>query len=323
MLKLLKYEWKACARACLPLYGAIILVALINHLLYSEAVPELLFGIPAAIMSMLYVVIFAAVFVATAVILVQRFYKSLLGGEGYLMFTLPVSVTQHIFSKAIIAVAMCFLSCLVAFLSILLLSHGINPATFSFFDPAAVPYVLEGLLWLVLCAFAAVLFIYLCIALGHLAKKHRLLMAFVWYFVLSTAVQIIGMLVLMAGGNAVSESMARSIGQFWASMGSGAVHFVVLILCLVSATAAAVCFAGTRYILTHKLNLRISPYEGQTRNFSADTAVRRWRRKRPVLGREEGRLRRPGVPVFTGENAAVWRRRQKGARAPYGSLAPS
>ena len=171
------------------------------------------------------------------------------------MFTLPVSVTQHIFSKAIIAVAMCFLSCLVAFLSILLLSHGINPATFSFFDLAAVPYVLEGLLWLVLCAFAAVLFIYLCIALGHLAKKHRLLMAFVWYFVLSTAVQIIGMLVLMAGGNAVSESMARSIGQFWASMGSGAVHFVVLILCLVSAAAAAVCFAGTRYILTHKLNL--------------------------------------------------------------------
>ena len=38
-------------------------------------------------------------------------------------------------------------------------------------------------------------------------------------------------------------------------MGSGAVHFVVLILCLVSAAAAAVCFAGTRYILTHKLNL--------------------------------------------------------------------
>ena len=155
MLKLLKYEWKACARTCLPLYGAIILVALINHLLYSEAVPDLLFGIPAAIMSMLYAVIFAAVFVATAVILVQRFYKSLLG-EGYLMFTLPVSVTQHIFSKAIIAVAMCFLSCLVAFLSILLLSHGINPAAFSFFDLAAVPYVLEGLLWLVLCAFAAV-----------------------------------------------------------------------------------------------------------------------------------------------------------------------
>lgn len=254
MLKLLKYEWKACARTCLPLYGAIILVALINHLLYSEAVPDLLFGIPAAIMSMLYAVIFAAVFVATAVILVQRFYKSLLGGEGYLMFTLPVSVTQHIFSKAIIAVAMCFLSCLVAFLSILLLSHGINPAAFSFFDLAAVPYVLEGLLWLVLCAFAAVLFIYLCIALGHLAKKHRLLMAFVWYFVLSTAVQVIGLFVMMASAEKTLAA-SHAVLVFLNGMGAAGVHVIMLTLCLVSAAAGAVCFAGTRYILVHKLNL--------------------------------------------------------------------
>lgn len=255
MLKLLKYEWKACARTCLPLYGAIILVALINRLLYTDALSDLLFGIPAVIMTMLYAVIFAAVFVATAVILVQRFYKSLLGDEGYLMFTLPVSVTQHIFSKAIIAIVMCFLSGFVAFLSILLLSHGVNPVVFSSFEPSGIPYVLEGLVWLVLCAFAVVLFIYLCIALGHLAKKHRLLMAFVWYFVLSTAVQVLGTLVVMAGGNVISESMARSIGQFWASMGAGAVHFVMLMLCLVSAAAAAICFAGTRYILAHKLNL--------------------------------------------------------------------
>ena len=42
---------------------------------------------------------------------------------------------------------------------------------------------------------------------------------------------------------------------------------------------------------------------------TADTAARRWRRERLPMGR-------PGI-------AAVWRRRQKGARAPYGSLAPS
>ena len=27
MLKLLKYEWKACARTCLPLYGVLILMS--------------------------------------------------------------------------------------------------------------------------------------------------------------------------------------------------------------------------------------------------------------------------------------------------------
>lgn len=44
--------------------------------------------------------------VVTAVILIQRFYKNLLGSEGYLMFTLPVTVSQHLFSKTIIAVVM-------------------------------------------------------------------------------------------------------------------------------------------------------------------------------------------------------------------------
>ena len=49
--------------------------------------------------------------------------------------------------------------------------------------------------------------------------------------------------------------------------------------------------------------------------FSADTAVRRWRRDRPS--------RAGGCSPWHGECiAAVWRRRQKGARAPYGSLAP-
>lgn len=262
MLKLLKYEWKACARICLPLYAVELLVAFINRLLYSDIGSKLLYGIPSIVMTMLYAAIMVALFVVTAVVLVQRFYKNLLGSEGYLMFTLPVSVSQHIMSKAVMALVMGVLSFVAALVSIDLLSHGMSVGQ-GFVSllrnlsayPSDIPFMLEGILWFVLTALACVLFIYLCIALGHLAKKHRLLMAFVWYFVLSTAVQIIGMLVLMAGGNVVSESMARSIVLFWKSMGSGAVHFVVLILCLVSAAAAAICFAGTRYILTHKLNL--------------------------------------------------------------------
>lgn len=261
MLKLLKYEWKACARTCLPLYGAIILVALINHLLYSEAVPDLLFGIPAAIMSMLYAVIFAAVFVATAVILVQRFYKSLLGGEGYLMFTLPVSVSQHILSKAVMALVMGVLSFVAALVSIDLLSHGMSVGQ-GFVSllrnlsayPSDIPFMLEGILWFVLTALACVLFIYLCIALGHLAKKHRLLMAFVWYFVLSTAVQVIGLFVMMASAEKMVAA-SHAVLVFLNGMGAAGVHVIMLTLCLVSAAAGAVCFAGTRYILTHKLNL--------------------------------------------------------------------
>ena len=58
---------------------------------------------------------------------------------------------------------------------------------------------------------------------------------------------------------------------------------------------------------------------------SADTAVRRWRRKTPYLmGAKNGRLRRPGMPVFTGGNAAVWRRRCRcppaGAKGGKGTI---
>ena len=99
MLKLLKYEWKACARTCLPLYGVLILMSLISRILY--VIPKnasLDFMLP-AIGSMLYMGVMMAAFVVTAVILIQRFYKNLLGSEGYLMFTLPVTVSQHLLSK--------------------------------------------------------------------------------------------------------------------------------------------------------------------------------------------------------------------------------
>ncbi len=46
------------------------------------------------------------------------------------------------------------------------------------------------------------LFLYMCIALGHLASRHRLLMSIVWYVVLSTALQVL-LLMVMMGGNAV------------------------------------------------------------------------------------------------------------------------
>ena len=120
--------------------------------------------------------------------------------------------------------------------------------------PSDIPFMLEGILWFVLTALACVLFIYLCIALGHLAKKHRLLMAFVWYFVLSTAVQVIGLFVMTASVEKTAAA-SHTVLAFLDGMGAAGVHVIMLTLCLVSAAAGAVCFAGTRYILVHKLNL--------------------------------------------------------------------
>ena len=259
MLKLLKYEWKACARTCLPLYGVLILMSLISRILY--VIPKnasLDFMLP-AIGSMLYMGVMMAAFVVTAVILIQRFYKNLLGSEGYLMFTLPVTVTQHLLSKTIIAVVMIGLSGLSdrmilsmdevwqAFTGLsTLLPHSGQEFLFE----------LELLVLSVLGIAGMALFLYMCIALGHLASRHRLLMSIVWYVVLSTALQVLLLMVMMGAGNAVPEPFVDLMKVWWSGITPmGAAHLMLRFCCVFALLSDAVYFLVTRWILVHKLIL--------------------------------------------------------------------
>ena len=269
MLKLLKYEWKACARICLPLCGGLLLMSLVTRLMTTDRLVNLLNGAPAAVMTMLYVSMIVAVLVVVTVLLLQRFYKSLLGDEGYLMFTLPVTVGQHIWAKTIIATVMTVLSLIavVASVCVLGIGYGLGEGLRQFAaevtaqfarEPHSFFWMLELLVWALLKTVAGTLFTYLCIALGHLAKKHRLLMATVWFFVLTTAVQFVLMLVLTTG------VVALPVDGIWAALrgvvntigANASIHLLMLGLCLGTAVIpGAVCFAGTRYILKNHLNL--------------------------------------------------------------------
>ena len=267
MLKLLKYEWKACARICLPMYAAVLLLALVNRLTMKEQVQALMHGIPTALMGLLYFAVMVAVFVVTAVILIQRFYKNLLGDEGYLMFTLPVTVSQHIWAKSIIAAVMSILSTIAALLSIGILGGGVgiiqgaatvmtNLLQGIAERPNEFVVGVEILLWLLILTVVGTLFIYLCIALGHLAKKHRVLMAVVWYFVLSTVLQFLFMFFIMGVANLPLDGFCMALQDFFLSIGPAAtIHIGMIILCIGTAAVGAVFFLATRYILKNRLNL--------------------------------------------------------------------
>lgn len=267
MLKLLKYEWKACARTCLPLYGAMLLMSVVSAVMTTESAQDFMNGIPTAILGMLYFAMLVAVFVVTAVILIQRFYKNLLGDEGYLMFTLPVTVAQHIWSKVIVAVGICFLSGIVALLSIAVLGSGTGLFTGIAMvleqlgyviatEPNAIGYMLEGILLLVLSTASTVLYIYLCMALGHLAKKHRVLMSVVWYFVLSTVAQFLLSFVLIGVVNGPMQTLVEAIANVVKGMPQQAMlHGALLFFCVVTAIPGAICYGGTYYVLKKRLNL--------------------------------------------------------------------
>lgn len=261
MLKLLKYEWKACARTCLPLYGVLILMSLISRILY--VIPKnasLDFMLP-AIGSMLYMGVMMAAFVVTAVILIQRFYKNLLGSEGYLMFTLPVTVSQHLLSKTIIAVVMIALSGIAAFLSIGIFADMSFGTLFvdmikGVARSGGLLFGLELLVLAVLGIADMALFVYMCMALGHLASRHRLLMSIVWYVVLSTALQVLLLMVMMGAGNAVPEPFVDLMKVWWSDITPmGAAHLMLRFCCVFTLLSDAVYFLVTRWILVHKLNL--------------------------------------------------------------------
>ncbi|MDR0500728.1 MAG: hypothetical protein LBG97_05725 [Coriobacteriales bacterium] len=114
--KILKYEFKSMARVYALLYAALLLIALVNGLLlptdsfnsplgdsYSSAVSigaqtflSAVFG--ATILA--YTILVVGTALMPVVISVIRFYK-LLGNEGYLWLTLPVSANTHILGKLI------------------------------------------------------------------------------------------------------------------------------------------------------------------------------------------------------------------------------
>ena len=73
----------------------------------------------------------AAVFIVTFFVIIQRFYKNLLGDEGYLMNTFPVTTITNITSKLSIATFWNIVSGFVAVFSIIIMAF--NPDAFSSF----------------------------------------------------------------------------------------------------------------------------------------------------------------------------------------------
>ena len=103
MLKqLLKYEFKATKRLYFGLYLALALLSVVlgvtfrqeHALAHSTSFQNL-----EVILMIVYVSVILAIAVLCFVNTIQRFYQNLLGREGYLMHTLPVTETQLILSK--------------------------------------------------------------------------------------------------------------------------------------------------------------------------------------------------------------------------------
>ena len=104
--RLLKYEIKAFGRIMLPLYGALLAISIVFGItirLSMTKTASTLIERFAIISGFLFFAAIVAVMVIMTIMIIQRFYRNLLGTEGYLMFTLPATTLEHILSKALCA----------------------------------------------------------------------------------------------------------------------------------------------------------------------------------------------------------------------------
>ena len=105
--KLIKYEFRAMGRIMLPVYLVMIALAglfAVNLKLNIDGPAKTLLERFAIITGFLFAAAILAVFIVMVVMIILRFYRNLLGTEGYLMFTLPVTTAAHIISKLLTAV---------------------------------------------------------------------------------------------------------------------------------------------------------------------------------------------------------------------------
>ena len=100
LFKLLKYDFRAMWKQFSLVWGAALILALVNRFTMGGGAPLAAEQL-SALMALTFGAVLVAMFVLAIIFVVQRFSKGLLGDEGYLMHTLPVRPWQLVLSKLI------------------------------------------------------------------------------------------------------------------------------------------------------------------------------------------------------------------------------
>ena len=273
--KLMKHEFRATARIMLPVMGAMAALALLANLSIRGLAGNLSNVPMLKILFTLIIIFFGAAVVATVVmslvIMVSRFYRNLLKDEGYLMFTLPVSVHELIWSKLIVSLVWFLATGLLIFLVMALMALNLSHTNLEmilkqlpswseilgWLDEAGVrgqviTFLVQIVLGTLIGIFAVCLHFYGAMALGHMFSKDKVLLSIVFFVGISFAFNLMEMGYGIVGfGLSDLENMDMSGAREGLSFVSTVIwHGIGL-----SAVQAAVMYLATFLGLKKGLNL--------------------------------------------------------------------
>ena len=265
--KLLKYDFRSMLKQFAFIWPAALVLAAVNRYTVSGLESTSATGETVAGVAMLvFVAIMIAMFVIAVIFVVQRFFKGLLGDEGYLMHTLPVRPWQLILSKLVCAVVLTVVSIAVAIVSILVIVSPVvelsdffrgvrwfwDSITSSSHAVNAVLALIEFFLLFLVGMAQSYLMLYLAMAVGHLFNKNRVAMSVVAYI----GIQVIVSTIFSTIARVFSEPLSSALERFfWGPAGWGYFHQSLWFTIIATGAVGAVYFFLTEYILRNKLNL--------------------------------------------------------------------
>ncbi len=270
--KLLKYEYRATAIYFLPIYAMLIIVSCFSYIfrLLGKNANAALAGINTGkiystlltLSISIYVLLAFALAITTVIVIIMRFYKNLLGNEGYLMFTLPVSVEKNILAKLIPAITWFVGSCILGIFTIV-------PAFFSECLPDLWKMFSEmtfgdfcAFLLFIICIIANLtmtfLFFYLCMCIGQLFNSHKFIASVATYIGIQGILQVIAIIamIFLTSFFERNYSFIQKIVQFFEPFGlTGSLNFAFAVADIIVLLCCAGLLFLDSWILKRKLNL--------------------------------------------------------------------
>jgi hypothetical protein len=275
--KLIRHEFQATARHFLPMYLGLAIITLLLKVslildlggfqsdTYNRGFFLVLIN---TLLIIFYVVAIIALFVLTLVIILRRFYSNLFGDEGYLMFTLPVTTTQLLNSKLIVALIWEIITIPIVCLSFFILffqtdilgwfpyacSRAIEGIRFLSFSGYRVWLLIaEFVIGLILQNIVSILMFYLSITLGQkLMPARRFLGSIVAFLVVYIVTELLSSLITMLSQFSASITMTGNFDL------SDTMHYLGVFFPTAIVENLIFCilyYTLTHYLIDKKLNL--------------------------------------------------------------------
>ena len=206
--RLFKYELKATSKVLVPIYIAFIAITIISRVSIDLQVDEgSLWSFINGMGLFVFIISAITMFVATAIVIIWRFYRNTSSDEGYLLFTLPVKVDYIIISEFLCALIWGFLMSVFAVLGIFLMIFNRNVddniINFSYFGNILSSLTADGIkaifylfLDIFISTFQEIMSIYCAISLASLFNKHRLIFSATFYIGLLIVVNAFAILIM-------------------------------------------------------------------------------------------------------------------------------